>query len=176
MGLPSLRMQPVVCSSSPIKIFEHLASGKPIVASNLTSINRILTNEIDSILVDPNSISSFKNAILKLLNNENLYRSISSNAMNKANTQSWQIRAKNDFEKFANPTSIIWQEVETDYWKQFLKDSIKEFETFTFSQKANKILKNFEEELKNFKQVCPIEMLDKLDNPISSKPHIKKAG
>ena len=50
-----------------LKIFEHLASGKPIVASNLTSINRILTNEIDSILVDPNSISSFKNAIFKVI-------------------------------------------------------------------------------------------------------------
>ena len=32
------------------------------------------------------------------------------------------------------------------------------------------------EELKNFKQVCPVEMLDKLENPISLKPHIKKAG
>ena len=53
---------------------------------------------------------------------------------------------------------------------------MKEFEIVTFSKKANKILKNFEEELKNFKQVCPIEMLDKLDNPISSKPYIKKAG
>ena len=42
--------------------------------------------------------------------------------------------------------------------------------------KAKKILENFEDELKNFKQVCPIEMLDKLDNPISLKPHIKKAG
>ena len=83
---------------------------------------------------------------------------------------------KNEFENFANPASIIWQQVETEYWKKFLKESIKEFETVTFSQKANKILKNFEKELKNFKQVCPIEMLDKLDNPISLKPHIKKAG
>ena len=83
---------------------------------------------------------------------------------------------KNDFENFANPASIIWQPVETEYWKKFLKESMKEFEIVTFSKKANKILKNFEEELKNFKQVCPIEMLDKLDNPISLKPHIKKAG
>ncbi len=83
---------------------------------------------------------------------------------------------KNDFENFANPASIIWQPVETEYWKKFLKESMKEFEIVTFSKKANKILKNFEEELKNFKQVCPIEMLDKLDNPISFKPHIKKAG
>ena len=73
---------------------------------------------------------------------------------------------KNEFENFANPASIIWQSVETDYWKKFLKESIKDFESKTSSQKA-KILENFEDELKNFKQVCPIEMLDKLDNPIS---------
>ncbi len=83
---------------------------------------------------------------------------------------------KNDFDNFANPTSIIWQTVETEHWKKFLKESIKEFEAVTFSQKANRILKNFEVEIKNFKQVCPIEMLDKLENPISLKPHIKKAG
>ena len=83
---------------------------------------------------------------------------------------------KNEFENFANPASIIWQSVETDYWKKFLKESIKDFESKTSSQKAKRILENFENELKNFKQVCPIEMLDKLDNPISLKPHVKKAG
>ncbi len=83
---------------------------------------------------------------------------------------------KNEFENFANPSSIIWQRVETDYWKKFLKESIKDFESKTSSQKAKRILENFEAELKNFKQVCPIEMLDKLDNPISLKPHIKKVG
>ena len=43
----------------------------------------------------------------------------------------------------------------------------KDFESKTSSKKAKKILENFEVELKNFKQVCPIEMLDKLENPIS---------
>ena len=83
---------------------------------------------------------------------------------------------KNEFENFANPESIIWQSVETDYWKKFLLESIQEFESKTSSKKAKKILENFNFELKNFKQVCPIEMLDKLDNPISLKPHTKKAG
>ena len=82
---------------------------------------------------------------------------------------------KNEFENYANPASIVWQTLETDYWKKFLKESIKDFEAKTSSQKAKKILDNFEAELKFFKQVCPIEMLDKLDNPISSKPYIKKA-
>ena len=83
---------------------------------------------------------------------------------------------KNVFEKFANPASIIWQSVETDYWKEFLKKSIEDFESKTHSQKAKSILDNFQIELKKFKQVCPIEMLDKLDNPISLKLHTKKAG
>ena len=83
---------------------------------------------------------------------------------------------KNEFESFANPVSIIWQSVETNYWKKFLEENIKDFESKTASQKAQKILKNFQTELRNFKQVCPIEMLDKLDNPISLRSHSKRAG
>ena len=82
----------------------------------------------------------------------------------------------NTFENFANPTSIIWQEVETDYWKKFLKENLNTFVNETNSKIAKKILNDFDNELKKFKQICPIEMLDKLDNPISLKPHIKKAG
>ena len=83
---------------------------------------------------------------------------------------------KNTFENFANPSSIIWQEIETDYWKSFLKEQLNSFLTETNSKIAKKILKNFEIELKNFKQICPIEMLDKLDNPITLKPNIKKVS
>ena len=66
--------------------------------------------------------------------------------------------------------------METDYWKEFLKESIRDFYTKTSSKKAKKILENFKAELNNFKQVCPLEMLDKLDNPISLRSHTKKAG
>ena len=83
---------------------------------------------------------------------------------------------KNEFENFANPASIIWQPVETNYWKKFLEESIKDFLHKTSSKKAKKILENFKVELKKFKQVCPIEMLDKLDNPITLRSQNKKAG
>ena len=83
---------------------------------------------------------------------------------------------KNIFENFVNPTSIIWQSVETEYWKKFLKENIQNFFLTTNSKIAKKIIDNFETELKKFKQICPIEMLDKLDNPISLKSRIKKAG
>ena len=57
-----------------------------------------------------------------------------------------------------------------------LKDKLNEFLKETNSVIAKKILDNFEVELKNFKQICPIEMLDKLDNPITLKSSIKKVS
>ena len=83
---------------------------------------------------------------------------------------------KSQFENYANPTSIIWQEIETDYWKKFLKNHLEDFLHETNSMLAKDILKNYEKNLSNFKQVCPIEMLDKLINPITLKDLRKKVS
>ncbi len=83
---------------------------------------------------------------------------------------------ENKFENFVNPSSIIWQLVETEYWKDFLKNNIKNFVIETKSIYAEKILNNYEKELKYFKQICPIEMLDKIKNPITLKPIIKNVS
>ena len=32
---------------------------------------------------------------------------------------------ENNFENFVNPSSIIWQSIETEYWKDFLKKNLK---------------------------------------------------
>jgi glutamate synthase (NADPH) large chain len=83
---------------------------------------------------------------------------------------------KNNFEDFVNPASVVWQKLETNYWINFLKNNLEDFLNETNSKITKKILQNFKEELKNFKQVCPIEMLDKLDNPITLKSNIKKVS
>ena len=80
------------------------------------------------------------------------------------------------FENYVNPSSVVWQKPETDYWKNYLKDLIQEYDLETNSLVSKNILKNFSNEVKNFKQVCPVEMLDKLDNPISLKKNILKTG
>ena len=48
---------------------------------------------------------------------------------------------KNTFENFANPASIIWQKVETDNWKTFLKNSLNNFVKETNSKIAKKNIK-----------------------------------
>jgi glutamate synthase (NADPH/NADH) large chain len=84
--------------------------------------------------------------------------------------------AENNFENFANPASIIWQNVETSYWKEYLQNNLKDFLKETGSNIAKKILDKYEKEILNFKQICPIEMLDKLDNPITLKSKAKKVS
>ena len=76
---------------------------------------------------------------------------------------------QNNFENYVNPTSVIWQAPETDFWKSKLKKLIEEYVLETDSKIAKKILNNFLLEVKNFKQVCPTEMLDKLESPIGFK-------
>jgi len=73
------------------------------------------------------------------------------------------------FETKVNPESVVWQRLETKYWKTFLKDLINEHFRETNSNTSKNIIKNFENELAKFYQVCPKEMLDKLPNPISEK-------
>ena len=81
-----------------------------------------------------------------------------------------------DFEKKVNSETVVWQDVETDHWKQTLKNLISEHYSETKSNLSKKIIDNFENELKNFVQVCPKEMLDKLDNPITLKKVIKQVS
>ena len=80
--------------SSPIKIFEHLASSKPIIASDLPSISRILTNNVNSILVKCLEPASFALEISSLISDYEKYKRISNNAGKKAETHTWKERAK----------------------------------------------------------------------------------
>jgi glutamate synthase (NADPH) large chain len=82
----------------------------------------------------------------------------------------------NEFEKRANPESIVWQPVETEYWKSHLIKLLEEHYNETSSNLSKKIIENFEKEILNFVQVCPTEMIDKLKNRISKKPFIKKVS
>ena len=81
-----------------------------------------------------------------------------------------------EFEKKVNPDSVVWQPVETDYWKTFLKKLVSEHANETHSSLSKKIFANFVEEINNFIQVCPKEMIDKLENPITMKSNIKEVS
>ena len=83
--------------------------------------------------------------------------------------------ANNNFEKKVNSESVIWQRPETDYWINFLKNLILNHSKETDSIFAKNLINNFDNEIENFFQVCPKEMLDKLDNPISLNKNLSVA-
>ena len=83
--------------------------------------------------------------------------------------------SNNEFENYVNSNSVVWQIPETDYWKNYLKNLIHDHLKETQSKVAKKILQDFDNEIKNFKQVCPKEMLNKLKNPISETKKISIA-
>jgi glutamate synthase (NADPH/NADH) large chain len=82
----------------------------------------------------------------------------------------------NEFEKKVNPESVIWQNVETEYWINFLKGMVLEHSEETGSLVSKNIITNFKDEIKKFVQVCPKEMINKLENPITLKSKIKEVS
>ena len=81
-----------------------------------------------------------------------------------------------EFEKKVNPDSVVWQNVETEHWINFLKKLILEHSKETGSLLSKNIVDNFSDEIKNFVQVCPKEMINKLKNPITLKSKIKEVS
>lgn len=78
---------------SPMKIFEYLASGKPIVASNIGSLNEILSKDV-AILYDPEDRNSLQQALLKLADG-NASIELSKNAVSLVRQKyTWKIRAQ----------------------------------------------------------------------------------
>jgi len=80
------------------------------------------------------------------------------------------------FEKRVNPETVVWQKPETQYWINYLKNLIEEHYKETNSNLSKKIIDNFDNEINNFFQVCPKEMINKLENPITDKINIQEVG
>jgi glycosyltransferase involved in cell wall biosynthesis len=86
--------------TSPIKLFEYMASSRPIVASDLPSIREIL-NKNNSILVEPDDPGSLANGIKEVLEIPSLSHNISDCALREIKKYTWQERAKK-ISKFIN--------------------------------------------------------------------------
>ena len=64
----------------------------------------------------------------------------------------------------------------TDEQKSLARRFLRKITSNTESKISQNILENFSKEAENFKQVCPIEMLNKLENPITLKKSTLQTG
>jgi glutamate synthase (NADPH/NADH) large chain/glutamate synthase (ferredoxin) len=72
-------------------------------------------------------------------------------------------------EEFMNLETILTCGLGHPHWEAQLKDLISAHVAETGSRHAAQILSNWAEERRNFLQVCPIEMVNRLPHPLSDE-------
>ena len=88
---------------SPIKMFEYLGSGTPMISSDLPVLKEILKKNYNSLLSYPGSVNSWINSIEKIVKNNRLERKILFNAKKTIQSRySWTIRVRKIIEIFKN--------------------------------------------------------------------------
>jgi glycosyltransferase involved in cell wall biosynthesis len=86
---------------SPTKLFEYMAMGKPIIASDLNQIGRILEQHKTAILCEPGNPVALKDAISNLVDDKELCILLGKNARDKAvNEFTWQKNVEKVIEKY----------------------------------------------------------------------------
>lgn len=81
---------------SPTKLFEYMAMGKAIIASDLEQIGEILEHKNTAILVKPRDISALSEAMKLLITSENLATEMGHNARRDAISKfTWDIHVEN---------------------------------------------------------------------------------
>ena len=79
--------------TSPMKMFEYLAAGKAIVASNLPSLAEVLKDGYNALLCKPDDPVTLAKAVNKLLKDDKLRNKLSQNAWKDSHKYSWDNRA-----------------------------------------------------------------------------------
>ncbi|MBU1179361.1 glycosyltransferase family 4 protein [Patescibacteria group bacterium] len=79
--------------TSPIKLFEYMASDRPIIASDIPSIREVV-NEREVVFFEPDNPEDLKNKITMVLDNYVGYERLTENAKVLAHKYSWQERAE----------------------------------------------------------------------------------
>jgi len=79
---------------SPLKMFEYMASKRPIIASDLPSIREVLS-ENSSIIIEPCNPASLAEGIKKCLSDNELANKIAEQAFDDIHNYTWNKRVKN---------------------------------------------------------------------------------
>ena len=75
----------------PLKVLEAMASGTPLVASDLPVVRELADNDVDAILVRPGSAKALKDGLLKLTKESGLALRLSESARQKVMSEfSWK--------------------------------------------------------------------------------------
>ena len=80
--------------TSPLKLFEYMVSGRPIVASDLPAVREILRDGENALLVEPGNPEALAAGIRRIRNDAALGRRLAAQAMLDAGQYTWARRAE----------------------------------------------------------------------------------
>lgn len=83
-----------VTSMSPVKMFEAMAAGRPIIASDLPTIREVLKHEENALLVEAGDLDAWQRALERLRDDPQLAISLAQNARAEAAKYTWERRAQ----------------------------------------------------------------------------------
>ena len=89
--------------TSPLKLFEAMASGRPVVASDLPSIREVIEHGRNGLLVPPGEPRELASALLRLLTDRELGERLATQAFDDVARYSWDRRA----EKIAEVIAVL---------------------------------------------------------------------
>ena len=75
---------------SPLKIFEYMAVGKPIVASRVGNILHIIKDGVTGLLFEAGNVEALAQAIIKLLDSKSIAKQLGRNAYLESRNYSWK--------------------------------------------------------------------------------------
>ena len=79
--------------TSPLKLFEYMAAGRPIVASDLPSLREVLTDGVDARLVPPDSPEALAAGLVEVLDDPALAARLAAAAAAAVAGRTWDARA-----------------------------------------------------------------------------------
>ncbi|MDH3315319.1 MAG: glycosyltransferase family 4 protein [Gammaproteobacteria bacterium] len=80
---------------SPLKVFEYMAAGRPIIASDLPVLREVLNNEVNALMVVPDDIVAWRTALDRLRTSPEVAQRLARNARREFEEKyTWNARAR----------------------------------------------------------------------------------
>jgi glycosyltransferase involved in cell wall biosynthesis len=86
---------------SPMKVFEYMASGRPIVISDLPVLREVLRPDVDALMVPPENPDALIAALERLRDDPQLGARLAASALERVRSEfTWELRARRILERF----------------------------------------------------------------------------
>jgi glycosyltransferase involved in cell wall biosynthesis len=90
--------------TSPLKLFEYMAAGVPVVASDLPALREVLRDGENAVLVAPDDPGALAQGIRRVLEDKPLADRLAAQARRDAQAHTWTARAQAILEFIARTT------------------------------------------------------------------------